>query len=332
MKRITRLAAILLAVAMVFSGCATIESKMKINNDGIVTQNAKYEIEKDKCLSVMRKMDPEIKSNAEAEKSLKEFFNMMSSEPGTSCTFNTIQKNGKEYYSITISGSENIETYNSEMGDVLALSGEYLSKDTYYAVTDYTDLTSAYAEMGISAADMAAVKVTEVIEFPNKIVSSQGGTISSTNPNEITFEYTLNQKVTLFATTNSKVTIDSVKKEIEKRNQAILNTETIKKPSIKSLKVTSVKKKKGTVKIKFSKVKNTTYEVQYSTNKKFKKAKTKKSKKTTVSIKKLKAGKKYYFRVRAVEITEASYIKPEYSKYSKKKAIVIKKTKKSKKK
>jgi len=72
------------------------------------------------------------------------------------------------------------------------------------------------------------------------------------------------------------------------------------KASIKALKATGGKK----LKITWKKVKNASgYEVQVSTNKKFKKidkkASTKKGSKTTVTIKKLKKNKKYYVQVRA---------------------------------
>ena len=132
----------------------------------------------------------------------------------------------------------------------------------------------------------------------------------------------------LFATTNSNITVESIKKEMKDKYE-IQMIKGVKKPSIKSVKVTSVKKKKGTVKVTIKTVKNATYEVQYSTNKNFKKAKIKKTKKATVTIKNLKAGKKYYFRVRAVAIPKDNYVyQTDISKYSKKKSIVIKKSKK----
>ena len=74
-------------------------------------------------------------------------------------------------------------------------------------------------------------------------------------------------------------------------------TVTLKKPSIRSIKTSG--KKKVTIKIK--KVKNAKgYQLQYSTDRKFKKSvKKTTTKKTTLKIKKLKSKKIYYFRVRA---------------------------------
>lgn len=65
------------------------------------------------------------------------------------------------------------------------------------------------------------------------------------------------------------------------------------------------------------------YEVQYALNKKFKKAKTKTTKKTTFTIKKLKKKKTYYVRVRAYTI-DANRKKVQ-GKWSKVKKVKIKK-------
>lgn len=76
--------------------------------------------------------------------------------------------------------------------------------------------------------------------------------------------------------------------------------------------------KKRTVSLKWKKIsKAKKYQVQYATNKKFKKAKTKITKKTYIKIKKLKK-KKYYFRVRAKN-------NRRYGKWSKVKMVKIKK-------
>lgn len=65
------------------------------------------------------------------------------------------------------------------------------------------------------------------------------------------------------------------------------------------------------------------YCVQYSTNKKFKKAKTKLTKKRKLTIKKLKKKKTYYIRVRAYRLDEKG--KKIFGPYSKTKKIKIKK-------
>ncbi|MCR4690065.1 MAG: hypothetical protein K5739_01800 [Lachnospiraceae bacterium] len=97
----------------------------------------------------------------------------------------------------------------------------------------------------------------------------------------------------------------------------------IKTPKIKSLK----SKKKSSATIIYTKdMECSGYQISYSTNKKFKKAKTKtktikncKTKKK--SIKALKAGKRYYFRVRAFKKIEG---KKYYGNWSKVKKVKIK--------
>lgn len=100
----------------------------------------------------------------------------------------------------------------------------------------------------------------------------------------------------------------------------------------KKMKKTSKKNPKYQVKIKFSKVKPVyKYQVQYSTNKKFKASKTKSkvTGKTSYTITKLKAGKKYYIRVRAYQYQFGYRI---YGKCKKVKTVKIPKKKKNKKK
>ena len=70
----------------------------------------------------------------------------------------------------------------------------------------------------------------------------------------------------------------------------------------KKVKISKLKTSKKAVTISWKKVSASGYQIQYSTNKKFKNAKTvtvKKCKTTSKKITKLKKGKKYYFRIRA---------------------------------
>lgn len=72
----------------------------------------------------------------------------------------------------------------------------------------------------------------------------------------------------------------------------------VKKPG--KVKGVKVKAKKKSAKVSWKKISSVAgYTVQYSLNKKFKKAKSKTLKKTSVTIKKLKKKKNYFFRVRA---------------------------------
>ena len=91
---------------------------------------------------------------------------------------------------------------------------------------------------------------------------------------------------------------------------------------VKITKVRNVKKRK--ISVSWKKITGAKgYKIQYSTNKKFKKAKTKTTKKTIFTIKKLKKKKTYYLRVRAFTIDSSG--KKVLGKWSKVKKIKIKK-------
>ena len=101
-------------------------------------------------------------------------------------------------------------------------------------------------------------------------------------------------------------------------NDGSTESTTVSKP--KATKLTSVKKKnKTTATLKWKKVSSITgYQIQYSTSSKFKngtKVIVKKSKSST-NIKKLKKGKKYYFRIRTYKTVDG---KKTYSSWSSKK-------------
>ena len=99
------------------------------------------------------------------------------------------------------------------------------------------------------------------------------------------------------------------------------------------LKETSIKKltagkKKVTVRWKKQRKNTDGYEIQYSTNKKFKKAvKTvtvKNNKKNIKTIKKLKRGKKYYVRIRTYkDVFSSGQTIRVYSDWSKKKSVKV---------
>lgn len=81
----------------------------------------------------------------------------------------------------------------------------------------------------------------------------------------------------------------------------------------KRVTIKSLKKGKKKATLKWKKVSGAKgYRIQYSTSKKFKKAKVKTSKKTSIVIKKLKSKKKYYFRVKAYKVNSSK--KKIYSK------------------
>ena len=99
----------------------------------------------------------------------------------------------------------------------------------------------------------------------------------------------------VFATTDSTVTPDAVKATVQKLNQ-------VGKVKVKSLKANKVKGKKATATLKFKKAAQAkNYQIQWSTNKNFKKKTSATAKKVTYTIKKLKKGTKYFVRVRAAK-------------------------------
>ncbi len=97
----------------------------------------------------------------------------------------------------------------------------------------------------------------------------------------------------------------------------------------KATSISSVTAKSGAFTVKWKKVKSVTgYQVQYSTNKKFKKnnktVKVSKSSKTSKTISKLRAKKKYYVRVRTYKKGKK---KTAYSTWSKSKSVITKPSK-----
>lgn len=88
--------------------------------------------------------------------------------------------------------------------------------------------------------------------------------------------------------------------------------------------ITKLKTSKKSITVYWKKITASGFQIQYSTNSSFKKAKSvtvKGSKKTSVTIKKLKKGKKYYVRVRAYKTVNG---KKHYGTWSAKKSITVK--------
>lgn len=93
--------------------------------------------------------------------------------------------------------------------------------------------------------------------------------------------------------------------------------------NIKVISATKKSKKAKTAKIVLKKRKKAvSYQIRYSTSKKFKKYKTKTFKKNKITLKALKAGKKYYVKARAVGKLNGSKV---YGKWTKRKTIKVQK-------
>lgn len=160
-----------------------------------------------------------------------------------------------------------------------------------------------------------------------------GTTVSNTNytaPNDSQAVVTLNddKSVTISGLTQpsaDKGTTTVINSVTSKGTQSS-STSTLqsaskpKKPTVKSL-----KKGKKSFTLQWKKIKDVKgYQVQYSTNKKFKSAKKvniKKSSTTKLTVKKLKAKKKYYVRMRSYKVVNGKKI---YSSWTKTKTVKTK--------
>ena len=141
-----------------------------------------------------------------------------------------------------------------------------------------------------------------------------GNSKDSTNSSNMTNNETNN-------TTNGDNTTGSVTGSNTGSTQETVTTPSATVAKVTSLKVKNKKSKKVTV--SFKKIKDAKYQVQYSTDKKFKKDnKTKTVSKNSVTISKLKKNKKYYFRVRAFKTVNEEKIT---GKWSSVKSVKIKK-------
>ena len=107
----------------------------------------------------------------------------------------------------------------------------------------------------------------------------------------------------------------------------VTNTTTVKAPAKTTVKLS--KAKKTSIKVSWKKISGVAaYQIQYSTSKNFKKAKTVKvsAKSASKVLKKLKKNKKYYVRVRSYKVTKVNNkSKNVYSAWSAKKALKTKK-------
>lgn len=122
-----------------------------------------------------------------------------------------------------------------------------------------------------------------------------------------------------FETTTADVTKTMIQ-ETTTSTEDKLN-ENINQKKVVTTKIKKIKKAKKSLKVSWTEVKNVAgYQLQYSTSKKFKKAKKvtiKNAKTTSKTIKKLKENKKYYVRIRTYIVVKG---KKKYSGWSKKKS------------
>lgn len=303
-----KVVAVMMIAAMAFTGCMNVNMDVVINSDGSGVATAVVSVDKQMYIDAMVKLMKESGmpvSEAEIEKELDTNMAQQGLKPVT--------VDGREYYQTTQKETIQKGGLQKEFGDESFAS--YVTTDTFYmefAMSEMDEMNTFNETGAMFGKDsLDAVKVTMTVQFPKAIVSTNG-TVDKANPNKVSFNLPIDRKAVLFATTKAGVTQNSVKAEIKKLNA-------IKAPKIKKLKANAVKEKakKASVTLKFGKVKTAkNYQVQCSTKKNFKGAKTKTIKKTTYTIKKLKKGKKYYVRVRAAKVNYAGV--EVYSKWTKK--------------
>ncbi|WP_347993940.1 fibronectin type III domain-containing protein [uncultured Eubacterium sp.] len=263
------------AVTVMFTGCMTENANVKINSDGTASAVATVDIDK-------ASMDTWLTSSG-----------LTTSDISDGKEMKVVTKDGKEFYEAT-------ETYSSTVDKIGEVVKEALSSDAYVTSTTlYSEVSLAqsesvamYSAMGI---DTSAITLNFSIEFPAAITSTTG-TIDPANPNKANFVINLaTTNMIVFATTDSTVTSDAVKATVQKLNQ-------VGKVKVKSLKANKVKGKKATATLKFKKAAQAkNYQIQWSTNKNFKKKTSATAKKVRYTIKNLKKGTKYFVRVRAAK-------------------------------
>lgn len=312
-KRITKIAALLLAVIMVFTGCAQVDVNMKLNSNGTGNAEMLITINKSQANETLKKMGV---TDAEINDFWKEYQNQLKDNATSgNITYSEEVIDGKSY--IKLQNKQTLRKGKLTV-DYGAGPNSYLSTETVYQLIK--------PETVDSAADLSAVNTDDIemnitFTFPKEIVSTNG-TLSA-DKKTVSYKVALDKTTELFATTNKNETMASVKAKIKKAN-TIANTK-ITKTKVKK---TSAKAKTTSATIKFKKVSDAvSYEVQCSTSKKFTKAKTLTTKKTSYTVKKLKKGKKYYVRVRAKKL---NLIEDDvYSKWVKK-SFKVKANKKAK--
>lgn len=291
-KKIT-LFSLLLTFVLSLTGCMKLDSTVKINSSGGATVVSTMSIDKEAYIEAMKESMASLGTEM-TDAELAELDSSMKTQG-----FKLVVIDGKEYYQT----SETEKYSNKKFLKYLNSDGStgYATKDTFYwkTVIAAEDELGDYADtLQSSGEDISSVMTyTMKITFDKKIVSVSGGKVDSKDSNTAIFDIPLDKSTTIFATTNKKVTKTSVKSTIKSLNS-------ISKTKISSLKPNKVKAsaKKATATLKFKKVKDaTSYEIQYSTNKKFKSAKTETTKKTTYTLSSLKKNTTYYVRVRAVK-------------------------------
>ncbi len=209
----------------------------------------------------------------------------------------------------------------------------------YYCEITNTNQNATGKKTAKTASSLVAVtvakgtgKITGVASSIKKVYGSKAFTLKAKGKGAITYSSS-NKKVVTVGKTNGKVAAKGCGKAVimvkaagtanyKPAKKTVTVTVAPKQQKISSLK--SLKSKSFVIKWKKDS-KATGYQVQYATNKKFKKAKSvtiNKSKTVSKTINKTKAKKRYYVRLRSYKASGKTKI---YGAWSKSKSVVIKK-------
>ena len=242
-------------------------------------------------------------------------------------------------WSINWDSSQNKNLFAQSNGRFLdSLSGEETTKtpeittkapETTTKVAETTktpETTTKVAETTTKTPETTKVaETTKPSETTTKVAETTTKTPETTKASEAT---TKNDEITKSGTTEPQqvTTTENGKNEGTTTTNAVIkdNGNVTTNSSVGNVKVPKVKIKKAIkkrsakkAKIKLRAAKGVNgYQIKISKSKKFKKAKTKKYKKAKFTIKKLKANKKYYIRVRAYKVVNGITY---YGKWSKRK-------------
>ena len=211
---------------------------------------------------------------------------------------------------ITVTAAESVN-YKKNVKDVIVIV--HRKRQNITAIDKVADIDTA--DFAIGATTDGDGTLTYSSDNENVVTVDATGVVSVMGVGEANITICASQTATCAGEIKTiKVTVNDV-------------VEKVTAPS--KIKVSSVKSKKAkTLVVKWKKDANADgYIIQYSTNKKFKKSATKtitikKANVKSKTIKKLKAGKKYYVRVRGYAKDSGSKLA---GKYSKVKSVVVKK-------
>lgn len=179
-------------------------------------------------------------------------------------------------------------------------------------------------------------KTTRTIKDPNYVEPTTTEPETTTTKEETTTESATVESSTTENSATTKTADSTTGKEettAETKNTITTENETTNKhkttiqngaKKVSSTKITKAKRNGKKISLKFKKVSGAyKYQIRYATNSKFKKAKTKTVKKTSVVLNKINAKKKYYIQVRVIKKTTGKEL--AYSIWTKIKVVKPKK-------